>query len=63
MPELSPPDRSVYLRRGITLERITLGWNIIGIGVLAFAAIRAQSIALAGFGLDSLVARENVLPK
>ena len=55
MPELGPPEQSVYLRQGITLERITLGWNVVGIAVLAYAAMRAQSIALAGFGLDSLV--------
>jgi len=43
------------LRRGANLERITLGWNIVGIVVLAFAALSARSVALAGFGLDSLI--------
>jgi divalent metal cation (Fe/Co/Zn/Cd) transporter len=43
------------LRRGRILEGITLGWNVVGIVVLAIAAIRARSIALAGFGLDSLI--------
>ena len=33
----------------------TLGWNVVGIIVLAFAAIAARSVALAGFGLDSLI--------
>jgi divalent metal cation (Fe/Co/Zn/Cd) transporter len=47
--------RSTDLRRGIALERVTLGWNVVGIAVLGYAAIRAHSIALAGFGLDSLV--------
>lgn len=37
------------------LERITLGWNVVGVVVLTFAAVRARSVALAGFGLDSLV--------
>jgi divalent metal cation (Fe/Co/Zn/Cd) transporter len=37
------------------LEWLTLGWNVIGIAVLAVAAIRDPSVALAGFGLDSLV--------
>jgi divalent metal cation (Fe/Co/Zn/Cd) transporter len=37
------------------LERITLGWNVVGVAVLAFAAVRARSVALAGFGLDSLI--------
>lgn len=43
------------LRRGRVLEAITLGWNVAGIVVLAIAAIRARSVALAGFGLDSLI--------
>jgi hypothetical protein len=36
------------------LEYATLAWNVIGIVVLAFAAASARSVALAGFGLDSL---------
>jgi divalent metal cation (Fe/Co/Zn/Cd) transporter len=43
------------LRHGVALERVTLGWNAVGIVVLAFAAIDARSVALAGFGLDTLV--------
>ncbi|MGA7913427.1 MAG: cation transporter [Candidatus Dormiibacterota bacterium] len=43
------------LRRGITLEGFTLGWNVVGVVILAFAALGAHSVALAGFGLDSLV--------
>jgi divalent metal cation (Fe/Co/Zn/Cd) transporter len=43
------------LKRGVALERITLGWNVVGVVVLAFAAIGARSVALAGFGLDSLI--------
>jgi divalent metal cation (Fe/Co/Zn/Cd) transporter len=37
------------------LESITLGWNMVGIVALAFAALAARSVALAGFGLDSLI--------
>ncbi|MEU8983329.1 cation transporter [Streptomyces sp. NPDC058251] len=47
--------RAALLRRGFTLEYITLGWNLIGIVVLAVAALSARSVALAGFGLDSLI--------
>jgi divalent metal cation (Fe/Co/Zn/Cd) transporter len=47
--------RAALLRRGFALEYVTLGWNIVGIGVLAVAAISARSVALAGFGLDSLI--------
>ncbi len=38
----------VLLQRGRVLEGITLGWNVVGIVVLAFAAIAARSVALAG---------------
>jgi len=37
------------------LEYATLGWNVVGIVVLAVAAVAARSVALAGFGLDSLI--------
>jgi divalent metal cation (Fe/Co/Zn/Cd) transporter len=43
------------LRRGFALEYVTLGWNVAGVVVLAIAAITARSVALAGFGLDSLI--------
>ncbi len=35
-------------------EYLTLGWNVIGVFIVIFAAIKAQSVALSGFGLDSL---------
>ena len=47
--------RRVLVRRGFTLEYLTLGWNVAGIVVLGFAAVAARSVALAGFGLDSLI--------
>jgi divalent metal cation (Fe/Co/Zn/Cd) transporter len=34
---------------------LTLVWNVVGIAVLAVAAFSARSVALAGFGLDSLI--------
>lgn len=43
------------LRAGYLLEAATLGWNVIGVGVLAVAALAARSVALGGFGLDSLI--------
>jgi divalent metal cation (Fe/Co/Zn/Cd) transporter len=48
-------DARRLLRRGRLLEAATLGWNVIGIAVLAVAAVRARSVALTGFGLDSLI--------
>ncbi|HEX5287445.1 MAG TPA: cation transporter [Streptosporangiaceae bacterium] len=47
--------RARLLRRGFLLEYVTLGWNVAGIVVLAVAAVAARSVALAGFGLDSLI--------
>jgi divalent metal cation (Fe/Co/Zn/Cd) transporter len=47
--------RRSLLRRGFALEYLTLCWNVIGIVVLAITAITARSVALAGFGLDSLI--------
>ena len=43
------------LSRGRKLEAATLGWNVVGVFVLTFAAVQARSVALAGFGLDSLI--------
>jgi divalent metal cation (Fe/Co/Zn/Cd) transporter len=47
--------RAALLRRGFALEYTTLAWNVAGIVVLAVAAVAARSVALAGFGLDSLI--------
>jgi divalent metal cation (Fe/Co/Zn/Cd) transporter len=42
-------------RRGLILEYSTLGWNVVEIGFLVWAAIQARSVALAGFALDSFI--------
>ena len=42
-------------RTGIGLEAVTLGWNVVGVVLLALLAYRSASIALLGFGLDSLI--------
>jgi divalent metal cation (Fe/Co/Zn/Cd) transporter len=47
--------RSAALRRGYALEYATLAWNVAGVAVLAWAAVGSRSVALAGFGLDSLI--------
>jgi divalent metal cation (Fe/Co/Zn/Cd) transporter len=52
-PTVASP--AALLRRGFALEYVTLGWNVVGIVVLAVSAISARSVALAGFGLDSLI--------
>jgi divalent metal cation (Fe/Co/Zn/Cd) transporter len=46
---------SALLRRGVLLEGVTLSWNVVGVVVLAIGALAARSVALAGFGLDSLI--------
>jgi divalent metal cation (Fe/Co/Zn/Cd) transporter len=42
-------------RRGLALEFTTLSWNVVGTVVAIAAALSAGSVALAGFGLDSLI--------
>ena len=49
------PVRAALLRRGFALEYMTLAWNVAGVVILAIAAVAARSVALAGFGLDSLI--------
>lgn len=37
------------------LEFATLGWNVVGVGILAVLAVSGSSVALSGFALDSLI--------
>ena len=46
---------STLLQRGLYLEYATLGWNVVGAGIIIAAAFKARSVALAGFGIDSLI--------
>lgn len=46
---------SELLRRGLRLEYATLAWNVVGAVVVIAAAGRASSVALIGFGIDSLI--------
>ncbi|MGW7378750.1 cation transporter [Streptomyces sp. NPDC054794] len=55
MTSIDDAARRTLVRRGFALEYTTLSWNVIGIVVLAVAALSARSVALAGFGLDSLI--------
>ena len=45
----------VLTQRGLYLEYATLGWNVVEIGFLLYAAVVARSVALAGFALDSVI--------
>jgi divalent metal cation (Fe/Co/Zn/Cd) transporter len=55
MSQPTAPERSSLHRRGLLLEYVTIGWNILEAVVAFFAGIAAGSIALIGFGLDSLI--------
>lgn len=46
---------TALLRRGRQLEVATLSWNVLGVIVVAYAAVAARSVALAGFGVDSVI--------
>ncbi len=48
-------DRRVLLKRGLRLEYISLGWNLIEGAVAIVAGVIAGSVALIGFGVDSFV--------
>lgn len=41
--------------RALRLEYATLAWNVVGSVIVLAAAVAAHSVALAGFGLDSLI--------
>lgn len=47
--------QTVLLKRGLLLEYLTLEWNVVGVILVVLAAYAARSVALAGFGLDSLI--------
>ncbi len=52
---LSDDPRAALIRRGLSLEYATLGWNVVGCLIVIAAAVAARSVALAGFGLDSVI--------
>ena len=51
----STRDRSSLLDRGLRLEYLTVGWNVVEGIVAIAAALAAGSVALLGFGIDSFV--------
>jgi divalent metal cation (Fe/Co/Zn/Cd) transporter len=53
--ELSAATQRRLLRRGLRLEYATIAWNVVGSVLVLAAAAAARSVALAGFGLDSLI--------
>jgi len=55
--EISPPtgERAKYVRRAKALSWLSIGWMAIEATVGVAAALLAGSVALLGFGLDSLI--------
>ena len=51
----SSVERTEHLQHGRKLEYFTIGWNIVEAGVAIGAGWFAGSIALVGFGVDSLI--------
>jgi divalent metal cation (Fe/Co/Zn/Cd) transporter len=47
--------KDALLKQGLRLEYFTLAWNIVGVAITAIAAIKSHSIAIGGFGLDSVI--------
>lgn len=54
-PAIESATALMLIRRGLFLEYATLGWNVVGSVIVIAAAVIAGSVALAGFGLDSLI--------
>ena len=48
-------ERYHWLRRGVRLEVLTIGWNALEAIVAVGAGVVSGSIALVGFGLDSVI--------
>jgi len=54
-PKIARRRRCECTEAGRQLEVMTLGWNVVGVFILAFAAVAARSVALAGFGWTALI--------
>lgn len=48
-------DRPSLLRRGLRLEYLTVGWNLVEGLIAVSAGLASGSVALLGFGIDSFV--------
>jgi divalent metal cation (Fe/Co/Zn/Cd) transporter len=55
LPSASVDHRQALTRRGLRLEYATLGWNVVGCWIVLASAYTARSVALAGFGIDSVI--------
>lgn len=55
MSPAATPVRRALLHRGLRLEYLTVGWNLVEGAIAVIAALAAGSVALLGFGIDSFV--------
>jgi divalent metal cation (Fe/Co/Zn/Cd) transporter len=55
MDSLSASQAASLVRRGLLLEYLTIAWSVLSAAVATVAGIAAGSIALVGFGLDSVI--------
>jgi divalent metal cation (Fe/Co/Zn/Cd) transporter len=55
MSVASAPTRAAVLRRGVTLEFVTIGYNALEGLIAIVAGLAAGSVALTGFGVDSVI--------
>ena len=55
MSSCAQPDRALLIRQGLRLEYLTLAWNLMEALVAVGSGLAAGSIALIGFGLDSVI--------
>ncbi len=51
----APGPRNALLQRGLRLEYLTVGWNVVEGAIGVAAALAAGSVVLLGFGIDSFV--------
>jgi divalent metal cation (Fe/Co/Zn/Cd) transporter len=52
---VSDMDRAAIARRGHYLELFTIGWAVLEATIALVTAMKSHSVALAGFGFDSLI--------
>ena len=55
MSQAATSPRRELLQRGLRLEYLTVGWNLVEGAIAVTAALAAGSVALLGFGIDSFV--------
>src|SRR4051812_33661050 len=55
LPPAPPAERASLVRRARALAWLGLGWHLVEAAVAVAAGVAAGSIALVGFGVDSLI--------